>query len=82
MMWPNMMGYYGWWGMLFGGLMTLIFLGVFVALVVLAFRAVNRTGGSSSSGTGLTALDILKERYARGEISREQYQSMRQDLEK
>ncbi len=27
------------------------------------------------------ALDILRERYARGEITREEYQNMRRDLE-
>jgi uncharacterized membrane protein len=30
--------------------------------------------------TGSTALDILEERYARGEISREGYLEMRDDL--
>lgn len=29
---------------------------------------------------GGTALEILKERYARGEISREEYEQMRRDL--
>jgi uncharacterized membrane protein len=29
----------------------------------------------------VNALDILNQRYARGEITREQFQSMKQDLE-
>jgi uncharacterized membrane protein len=34
--------------------------------------------GSAARGS---ALEILKERYARGEITREEYQDMRRDLE-
>ncbi len=34
-----------------------------------------------SSGSRQTPLDVLKERYARGEISREVYEEMRQDLQ-
>ena len=31
--------------------------------------------------TGQTPLELLKARYARGEISREEYEQMRRDLE-
>ena len=34
-----------------------------------------------SYGNRQTPLDVLKERYARGEISREAYEEMRRDLE-
>jgi putative membrane protein len=36
---------------------------------------------SGPGKTGETPLEILKARYARGEISREEYEKMRQDLE-
>jgi putative membrane protein len=39
---------------------------------------INRTGPAQTSQT---PLEILKARYARGEISREEYEKMRRDLE-
>jgi putative membrane protein len=77
----------GWLGMIFGGLMMLLFWGVLIALVFLAIRAFTRSGGWGSRDSGGTqarrddnALAILKERYAKGEIDKEQYDRMRSDL--
>ncbi|NOX61650.1 MAG: SHOCT domain-containing protein [Chloroflexi bacterium] len=36
---------------------------------------------SGAALPGPTALDILKERYARGEITKSEYQEMRADIE-
>ena len=36
---------------------------------------------SGPAQTGQTPLELLKERYARGEIGREEYDQMRRDLE-
>ena len=78
---------FGWAGMIFGGLMMLLFWGVVIALAVLAFRALMRSNRGQSPnvpyGTARgedSALAILKERYARGEIDKEQYDRMRTDL--
>ncbi len=78
---------FGWAGMLFGGLMMLLFWGGLIVLASLAFRALSRSGGwQSRGGSGPAgrnednALAILKERYARGEIDKEQYERMRSDL--
>jgi putative membrane protein len=51
-----------------------------VGVVLLAVWAVQRfvTGGSGKIEE--SALDILKKRYARGEISREEYEEKRRDL--
>ncbi len=63
----------------------LLFLLVVAAIVVVAFALRSRNNppvvGPSQPGSQQAALDILKERYARGEITREEYQAMRRDLE-
>jgi putative membrane protein len=77
----------GWGSMLFGGLMMLLFWGGLIALLVVAARAfLSSQRASDSAGsrvsTGNTALDILKERFARGEITRADYETMREDLKR
>ena len=64
--------YWGWGhGLGLGGLGTLAFLGAIVVGVALL------VGGG---GRRQSTLDVLKRRYAAGEITREQYQQIRQDL--
>jgi putative membrane protein len=74
----------GWFQMLAGFLMMLVFLAVIVVLVVLGVRWL---GGSEHSpfrpgpGAGQrTALDILKERLARGEIDVAEYEERKRAL--
>jgi len=69
-------------GMGFGGIGMLLFWGLVIAGVVLLARRFG-TGPSSSSAAappGKTALDILAERYAKGEIGKEDYEQKRRDL--
>ncbi len=81
-----MMGGFGYGGMgLLGGLIGLIFnLAVVVGIVLLIVWAVRRFTGNSLNGNqtsgNQTPREILQARYARGEITREQYQQMLQDL--
>ena len=66
------------WGVVLGWLWMVLFWGALIALVVLAvrqFTAPHREGGG-----GHSPLDILKERYAKGEITREQYEQMKKDI--
>jgi putative membrane protein len=65
-------------GMGLGGLMMIIFWGAVIAGIVLLVRQVTR---SDSASTGATPIDVLKRRYASGEITREQFEQMKQDLE-
>ena len=74
----------GWYGWFLGPLFMLAFLAAAVAVVVLIVRALS-TGSSGpdfripGSG-GSPPLDILKERFAKGEIDRNEYEERRRVL--
>lgn len=74
----------GGFGMLFGGLWMILLL--VVPLVLLAvllkylFSKPRRNGGVQDEPARPTPLDVLKEAYARGEISREEFLQKRDDL--
>ncbi|MCG6870255.1 MAG: SHOCT domain-containing protein [Gammaproteobacteria bacterium] len=61
-----------------GGFMWLFWI-LLIVLAVWAVRAM--TSNTNQAGRrGGTALEILEERYARGEIDREEYEEKRRDL--
>lgn len=69
---------FGHFGMGLGGLgMTLVWI-VPLLLVLLLLR---RSTGDRDERRGKTPLEILEERYARGELSRDEYLKRRADLE-
>ena len=79
-------GYYGHmmgWGsgMLWGPLAWIFWIGIVIIVVLIGLRLV---GGRDSRGGASEdeSLRILKNRYARGEIDKEQYEQMRRDLER
>jgi putative membrane protein len=78
---PGMMRGHGWmWGlgMGFGALVMAAFWGVVIVGVILLIRSVS---GGHLGPWHDTPLNLLKRRYASGQITREQYEQMRKDLE-
>ncbi|MGM0551649.1 MAG: SHOCT domain-containing protein, partial [Bacteroidota bacterium] len=63
------------WGMGFGWLIGLVVIILIVAFIV---RTTQNRGKIQSPET---PFDILKERYARGEINKEEFEAMKRDLE-
>lgn len=76
-------GAYGWIGFLLNILFFVIVFGGIIWLVVWAVRRTTGGGGSSPSGAaGLPSpREVLQTRYVRGEITRDQYLAMLNDLE-
>ncbi len=81
---PGMMDRGGFWYSGWGiamGIAMLLFWGLIIAGGVALVVWLIRQAGATPSGGGSRPLDILQERYAKGEITREQYEQMRRDLE-
>ncbi len=73
----GMMGGFG-----FGWIFMILWWVIIIAGVIALVRWLG-TSGSGASGHGGTSrqpLDILKERYARGEINEQEFQKIKRDL--
>jgi putative membrane protein len=70
-------GYMGWGGMAFGGLMMLLWFALLIGLIVIIVRWI---GGSSKRDTSRDALEILKKRFARGEIDTTEFEERSEQL--
>ena len=80
-------GGWGWGHMIFGPVMMIVFFGGIILLVVLAVRWLGGTGHGSGHGMergpgpgGKSAVDILRERFARGEIDKAEFEERRRIL--
>ena len=75
---------WGWGHMFFGSFMMLLFWGGLILLIILAVRWMG--SGPARGGEGPPpenrALDILEERFARGEIDKEEFEERRRLLSK
>jgi putative membrane protein len=87
---PSQDRLYGWhgggdWGhMMFGPLMMLVFVAVVIVVVVLAVRWLGGAGQSAAVGphprSGKTPIVILEERFASGEIDKDEFEERRRIL--
>ena len=66
----------GWW-MAFGGVWMVLFWGGLIALIV---WGINKLSGRGDSIQRRTPLDVAKERYAKGEIAKEEFEEIKRDL--
>ena len=86
MHWGSHMGYGG-WGLLFNGLLWIGLIALGIWLLARLFPAAgNRSAVEHEAGSRAeydrpqSALEILQRRYARGELTKEEYETMRHDL--
>jgi len=68
------------WGMGFGWLFMVLFWALVILGVVFIFKMISDRSRPAEKGE--TALDILKKRYAKGEITKEEFERMKDDLAK
>lgn len=79
---PGMMGNWG-YGMVgwFGPIMMLVFWGLLILVLILLARWLWGSSQKKPEETrGESPLDILKRRYAAGEIDREEFEQKKRDL--
>ncbi|XUW99992.1 MAG: SHOCT domain-containing protein [Dehalogenimonas sp.] len=78
----------GWYGGFGGGWFMLLFWIVLIGLIVWGIFALTRHGrfgqmhmhSGGCCSTDSSTLDIARERYARGEISKDQFEILKKDL--
>ncbi|MBI4536656.1 MAG: SHOCT domain-containing protein [candidate division NC10 bacterium] len=84
MMYPgNPMGWgnSGWLWWMPMGLMMLLFWGLVIVVLILLVRWLWTQGqGRADAQIAETPLDVLKKRYARGEITKEEFDRIKQDI--
>ena len=81
--WPNMMGGFfggmGWIGMILG---FIFFIAIIIGIILFIVWIVKRsTHDSADYKTESKSLEVLKERYAKGEITKEQYEEIKKNIQ-
>ena len=76
--WPMMgFGGFGGIGMIFG---FIFFILIVIGVIFLIIWLVKRSGYSTTEKPSTKSIEVLKERYAKGELTKEQYENMKKDL--
>lgn len=68
------------WGIGFGWLFMIIFWGLIILGVAYLVRLIS--GGVKKEEKEVAAIEILKKRYAKGEITSDEFEKMKDDLKK
>ena len=81
-MWWDWGSWGGWWaGMIVMMILMVIFWGGIIALIIWAIaRFTRRETSGELHGEKPSPLDVAKDRYARGEITKEQFEQIKRDL--
>lgn len=82
-MWPNMMGgFFGGWGYAWMIFIFIFVTAVIVGIILLIVWLVKKTSGSYQVSTtkSESSLEILKERYAKGEITKKEFEIIKRDI--
>jgi putative membrane protein len=78
-----MMGPYGYgmgWGWMVGGIMMVVFWALVVIGIVVLVKVVMTRSGASEARSAETPVEILRRRYAAGELTKEQFEAMKRDV--
>lgn len=75
---PGMMGYGMGGGMVFGGILWIVFVAIIIYVLIHLLRGDDRATFGPNRRSA--ALDVLEERYARGEIGRDEFLEKRADI--
>ena len=74
--WDHMMGYGG-----YGGMFMWLILIIFVGVTVYFILERSKRAGDSEDSTRETPTEILKRRYAKGEITKEEFDRLKKEIE-
>ena len=75
----NNMGGFG-WGPGFGWIFMILFWGLIILGIVAIVKWISDSSQNTNNSQPKTALDILNERYAHGDIEREEFEQKKLDL--